>query len=166
MIKITFEFPTVDSAVAFLQKRKLPLTNETVGVIPSIAGLGSPEATAAIEAALLGEDKPLSARERRLARKNKGDKKPGYPRKHGPKKSSEPQDTPKTKSRSKKAEPVSDEITDVDLAKAASLGAEEITPMKVTAILKQFGAEHVSDLESDKRKEFLDLLDKEIEAEK
>ena len=61
---------------------------------------------------------------------------------------------------------VSDEIMDADLSKAASIAAGEITPLKVTAILEQFGVGQVSDLKDEQRREFLDLLDEAIEAGK
>ena len=166
MIKIIFEFKNVREVIAFLQTGDLARTNETVGVLlPS-----TDEVIKAIENAVEVEDKPLSARERRLARKNENEvranqgtegKKSSSSIKSGLRKSRITRKR-NAKSRSKKAEPVSDEITDADLAKAASHGAEEIGPKLVTEILEQFGVGNVAELKDDQRKEFIDLIDSEM----
>ncbi|KKL63398.1 hypothetical protein LCGC14_2175480, partial [marine sediment metagenome] len=99
------------------------------------------------------DDKPLSARERRLA---KGNSKP----------KSKPKSTRGRKGKgNKKDAPVSDNITDADLTKAASIGAETITPAKVMEILEQFGVGDVSKLEGESRREFLDMIDTAVERD-
>ena len=165
MIKITFEFPTIDAAVAFLQKGKLTNTNETVGVLETLKtdvsqAMMPEDVKAALEKLVQKTDDPPVHK-----RKSRVGKKSGSPPKRGSKKSGEPKATRKTKYRSK-VEPVSDEITDADLAKAASIAAEAITPAKVMATLEQFGVGDVSQLKGEDRREFLDLLDEEIDAEK
>ena len=153
MIKITFEFPHIDAAVAFLRKGKLPNTNETVGVLsPTVEG-----AKGAIEA--LAEDGNIAEAEAEPVRKRKSrvGVKVKPPHEHR---------TLKKKSSPKKAKPISDKITDADLAKAASIAAEAITPALVMAFLEQLGVGDVSELKGDERREFLDLLDEEVEAER
>ena len=159
MVKITFEFESVEEAYRFLKtvdydgaKFNPPTPRPLPG--STHRTLEDDEAVDKMEA----EAKPLSARERRLA--NKRDKKPGSPIKSGSRKKSTTKR--KTTSRSKKTiEPVSDEITDADLARAASNGAEEIGPKLVTEILEQFGVGNVSELKGSQRKEFIELLNSE-----
>lgn len=164
-ITLSFEVDTVEEAIALM---------ENIGDIVTITGDGgddlverlNPLKDKSVDEPTDAEAKPLSARERRLAGKNenKGGKKLGSPRKHGSKKSSERKATrSKATPHSKKAEPVSDEITDADLAKAASQGAEQIGPKLVIEILEQFSVGSVSELKGDQRKEFIDLVNSEME---
>ena len=157
MIKITFEFKSVDEAVKFLQSGSLGQhTNANVGVLQTgtLGALTPKGEKDALESITKTDDKLLSARQRRLAKnKNQQEPKPKSPRGR--------------KSKDNKAtEPVSDKITDADLAKAASIGAEQITPANVMAILEEFGVGDVSKLGGEQRQEFLDLIDEAIEAEK
>lgn len=49
-------------------------------------------------------------------------------------------------------------LTDEDVTKAASLAAQILMPIGVTAILEQFGVSHVGELSQEQRREFCDLL--------
>lgn len=55
-----------------------------------------------------------------------------------------------------------DEITDRDVAKAASEGAQELTPAAVRGILDPFGVSNVADLNQGQRREFINLIDAAI----
>ena len=162
MIKITFEFPTIDSAVAFLQKGKLPNTNEIVDVYTDILQPLMPEAMKDAMENIVDDAKPLSARERRLAKGKLGNFRVDSPGTDIKIKAEVKKRRNKRKKSQEKEAPVSDEITDADLAKAASNGAEEIGPKLVTEILEQFGVGNVSELKGDQRKEFIDLINKEV----
>ncbi len=59
--------------------------------------------------------------------------------------------------------PVDSEITDRDVSKAASEGAQEIGPKAVRGILDQFGVSNVADLDQGQRREFIGLIDDAIE---
>ena len=151
MIRITFEFESVVEAAEFLTKGKLG--RKTNAVLPA---LSEPQPVEPEEQSD-EKDTPLTPSQRRKAARTGK------------------QDAPKAKGASKKgagagkkrdAAPVSDDISDADLSKAASTGAETLTPVGVTAILEQFGVAHVSELEGASRREFLELLDEKIEAEK
>ena len=137
MIKITFEFKSVEDAYAFLGQKLTGFVETQITVKDVIDILRETEP---IEA----DDPPVRKRKSRVGKGSS-----------------------KAASKAKKAPaPVSDEITDADLSKAASIAAGEITPLKVTAILEQFGVGQVSELKDEQRREFLDLLDEAIEAEK
>ncbi len=58
--------------------------------------------------------------------------------------------------------PSDDDISDADVAKAASEGAQELTPTVVTAILEEFGVSVVNDLSQEQRREFVDQIATEI----
>lgn len=60
--------------------------------------------------------------------------------------------------------PTGDEITDRDVAKAASEGAQELTPTAVRGILDPFGVSNVADLDQGQRRKFIDLIDDAIES--
>tara|TARA_R110000787_G_scaffold97868_3_gene201604 strand:- start:4574 stop:5002 length:429 start_codon:yes stop_codon:yes gene_type:complete len=51
------------------------------------------------------------------------------------------------------------DISDADVAKAASQAASRITPKAVTAVLEEFGVGTVNDLDQAQRQEFMDRLD-------
>ena len=55
-----------------------------------------------------------------------------------------------------------EEITDRDVAKAASDGAQQITPAVVRKILDQFAVANVGDLDQGQRREFIDLIEDAI----
>ena len=55
-----------------------------------------------------------------------------------------------------------EEITDRDVAKAASDGAQQITPAAVRKILDQFAVANVGDLDQGQRREFIDLIEDTI----
>ena len=56
-----------------------------------------------------------------------------------------------------------DEITDRDVSKAASDGAQELTPAAVRGILDQFGVANVGDLDQEQRCEFIDMVEQAVE---
>ena len=64
----------------------------------------------------------------------------------------------------KKTEPDDNEISDADVAKAASEGAQKHTPKVVSAILEEFGVGNVADLDQEQRLEFMTAID-DYEAE-
>ena len=140
MVKITFEFESVEEAYRFLKTVDYDL-NASIALPKAIVAEAYKLNDGAVD-----EIKPLSARERRLA--NKGTSKAKTKKTRG-------------KSLKKKEAPISDEITDADLARAASNGAEEIGPKLVTEILEQFGVGNVSELKGSQRKEFIELLNSE-----
>lgn len=153
MIKITFEFEFVQEAAKFLTDGSLGSKTNAKFPPPQRAKPQAEEQDVEASDTIL----PLTPRQRRL-RAGKGK-----------------QDAPKAKGASKKgagkgkkkhSAPVSDDISDADLSKAASAGAEKITPNGVTSILVQFGVSHVSELVGKDRREFLDALDEVIEEEK
>ena len=55
--------------------------------------------------------------------------------------------------------PSDDEISDADVAKAASEGAQRLTPKVVTGILEEFGVSNVAELSQEQRREFMKALD-------
>ncbi len=68
-----------------------------------------------------------------------------------------PEEKPKRGKRRKKAD--DDEISDADVAKAASEGAQRLTPKVVTGILEEFGVSNVAELSQEQRREFMKALD-------
>ena len=70
---------------------------------------------------------------------------------------SRPEPSPKRQRRRKKAD--DDEISDADVAKAASEGAQRLTPKVVTSILEEFGVGNVAELDQTQRREFRIALD-------
>lgn len=59
----------------------------------------------------------------------------------------------------------SDSITDADVAKAASEAARELTPAVVLSVLEEFGVGNVAELSQEQRREFMDSLREEMDAE-
>ena len=170
MIKITFEFQDIREAVKFLQHGNLSRSNEKVGVLLEVEPLISEDAKDALESIVEVDDLPVRKRKSRVG---KGASKSASVRKKG---EDTKADGPKSSRRRKgkisspvgeegDKDDISSEITDADLAKAASIAAEAITPAKVMAVLEQFGVGDVSQLKGEDRREFLDLLDEEVEAE-
>ncbi len=90
-------------------------------------------------------DAPPAGRRRRGSRK-------GSPISADAGQSEDPVDSP----------PPEDEITDRDVSKAASEGAQELTPAIVREVLDQFGVGNVADLDQGQRREFIDMIDAEI----
>lgn len=68
------------------------------------------------------------------------------------------------KTASSPSEPEKSEITDADVAKAASAAAEKLTPKGVTEILDQFSVDNVGALNQEQRREFIDQLDAKVEG--
>lgn len=66
--------------------------------------------------------------------------------------------SPKRRRRAKATEE-QDEISDADVAKAASEGAQHLTPKVVTTILAEYGVSNVAELSQDQRGEFMTELD-------
>ena len=155
MIKITFEFKTVGEAIQFLSgggtvDAGTPLTvKDVVDVLRETKPIENDFKSVHKRKSRVGKGATS-----KVSLTSAGASKAASVRKKG---------SAKTK---KAPAPVSDEITDADLSKAASIAAGEITPLKVTAILEQFGVGQVSELKDEQRREFLDLLDEAIEAEK
>lgn len=73
-----------------------------------------------------------------------------------------PEDDPPKRRRRSTANKEPDEITDRDVSKAASEGAQELTPAAVRGILDQFGVANVGDLDQSQRCEFIDMVDQAI----
>ena len=65
-------------------------------------------------------------------------------------------ETPKRRG---KATPATDELSDIDVAKAASDGAQERTPKFIIDLLGEFGAGHISQLGQLQRREFIERID-------
>ena len=157
MIKITFEFESVEEAAKFLKDGSLgKKTNARIG--SHAAKPAEPLECATMEEQD-DEAKPLTPSERRKAARMG---KQGSSKKTGASKKGKG----KGKGKKRDSAPVSDDISDADLSKAASAGAEQITPNGVTAILEQFGVSHVSELVGASRREFIDLLDQAMEDAK
>ena len=68
----------------------------------------------------------------------------------------------KTASKSESTPDGDNGISASDLAKAASLGAEALTPKGVTAILNEFGVNHTDELADENKREFLDRIEAAI----
>ena len=89
---------------------------------------------------------------------------------HGRRQRGEPEESAKASARRRQrsAQEVAegdvsdDEITDRDVAKAASDGAQQITPAAVRKILDQFAVANVGDLNQGQRREFIDLIEDAI----
>ncbi|HZX69784.1 MAG TPA: hypothetical protein VFE77_03115 [Rhodanobacter sp.] len=60
----------------------------------------------------------------------------------------------------------SEEITDADLAKAASAGARALTPRVVTELVAKFGVKTVGEMKGVQRRDFIDEVRRMIEATK
>ena len=56
-----------------------------------------------------------------------------------------------------------DEISDADVAKAASAAAEILTPDVVMAVLEEFDVDNVSMLDQDARRDFISVLDQKVD---
>ncbi len=69
----------------------------------------------------------------------------------------------RTKDVSPAEQGTADEITDRDVSKAASEGAQDISPKAVRGILDQFAVSNVADLDQGQRREFIDLIRDAIE---
>ena len=69
--------------------------------------------------------------------------------------------SPKRRRRAKATEE-QDEISDADVAKAASEGAQRLTPKVVTNILSEYGVDNVAELSQNQRREFMTALDEYV----
>ena len=58
---------------------------------------------------------------------------------------------------------VVDEVSDADVAKAASAAAEILTPDVVMAVLEEFGVASVDMLDQDARRDFIAILDQKVD---
>ncbi len=55
-----------------------------------------------------------------------------------------------------------DALTDKDVMRKASEGAQELTPKVVTVLLEEFGVGHVGELDQEQRREFVDSIDEKL----
>lgn len=69
------------------------------------------------------------------------------------------------KTRSTTKSPSDDDITDEDVMKVASEGAQHLTPKWVVDKLAEFGAAMVNDLDQEQRREFVDDVQAALEEE-
>lgn len=83
------------------------------------------------------------------------------PSQSAPESASSPSEEPR---RRRRAAPVEEPkgISDADLTKACSEAARVLTPKVVQEILGEFGVKMANEIKPDDRREFLDLLDKEV----
>lgn len=75
----------------------------------------------------------------------------------------DPSSSTRRRGRASSSEEKEDEITDRDVSKAASDGAQELTPAAVRSILDQFAVANVGDLDQGQRREFIDMVEKAVE---
>ena len=138
----------------------------------AIAGAGSGETDPRSEAHAEGSesDADAPAPRRRRRRESETDTGPataeanlgrGRRRREG---AADPtKETSSTSQTSTTSSPSDDAISDTDVAKAASEGAQELTPKVVTAILDEFGVAFVNDLTQEQRREFIARITDDIE---
>ena len=58
--------------------------------------------------------------------------------------------------------PSDDEISDEDVMRVASEGAQHLTPKVVTEVLEEFGVAHVGEFDQEQRREFIDQIESKI----
>ena len=96
---------------------------------------------------------------------NFSEEKPKRRRRRRPTEDPEPKRRRRHRAASDNEKPISegDEITDRDVSKAASEGAQYLTPAAVRGILDQFGVANVGDLDQPQRREFIDMVEQAVE---
>ena len=97
------------------------------------------------------EEKPKRGRGRPKKEEAEAEEKPAPKRGRGRPKKEEPAPEPEAEE--------AEEITDIQLAKAASAAAKATNKETVTAVLSEFGVTSVNDLEQGDRQTFLDTLE-------
>lgn len=83
---------------------------------------------------------------------------PPTPRRRKSRSEALPVDEHEKPARRKRKKKEDDGISDADVAKAASEGAQKLTPKVVSEILEEFGVGNVAELDQAQRREFMDIL--------
>ena len=111
------------------------------------------------------EDKPVRRRRRRSAESDTGPSASGEESQPAPPVRSRPRRAKEAESDPREAQGGgSDNVTDVDVAKAASEAARALTSPVVLAVLEEFGVGNVAELSQEQRREFTGQLREKVDA--